>query len=332
MQRSIGSLGVFLLAAALAVATPAQGGGYRWFDSWDKCVAQAKGDAKSIFLLITAPQWDAGSRAFEAKVLAKPEVARHVAANYLCYRIDVALKDDKKVPPAVAEQNKRVLQFARLYGHQGLPRVLLVTPSEHIYGRTGPVGDDQDFLASLAEWEAARTATLPATVDTKVADGELRAATEARNRKEYVAALDAAKRAVAADARSPLTHFQLALAHTDVGQPDQARKGYFAALSLDSTGNPLDATTTIWAAGSWYNLAIVEINKKRDPSTIFYLRENQRTDQRTDAPMLRIAELHTAAGRRDLAYEEYCELLARNGFAPDWLSRYLELEGMLWKQ
>lgn len=310
----------------------AQGGGYRWFDNWEKCVSQAKAEAKSIFLLITAPQWDAGSRAFEGKVLAKPEVARHVAANYICYRIEIALKDDKKTPPATVDQNKRLLQFAGLYGHQGLPRVLLVTPSEQIYGRTGPVGDDRDFLASLTEWEAARAATLPATVDTQVAEAELRTGGEARARRNFVAALDAAKRAVEADARSPLTHFQLALAYTDLGQPDQARKGYFAALSLDSTGNPRDATATIWAAGSWYNLAVVEINNKRDPAIIFFLRENQRTDHRTDAPMLRIAELHAAAGRSDLAYEEYCELLARNGFAPDWLNRYLELEGMLWKQ
>lgn len=325
-------LAAWLALGGFAAGASAQGGGYRWIDSWDKCVAQAKADARSIFLLITAPQWDAGSRAFDAKVLAKPEVGKHVAQNYLCYRIDVALKDDKKLPAAVAEQNQRVLKFARLHGHQGLPRVLLVTPDEHIYGRTGPIGSDQDFLASLAEWESARAATLPATKDAEAAQRELQAASAARSRQEFVAGLDAAQRAVAADARSPLTHFQLGLAYTDIGKAAEARKCYFAALSLDSTGNPADGSSTIWAAGSWYNLAVVELNQKRDASTIFFLRENQRTDLRTDAPMLRIAELHAAAGRRELAYEEYCELLARNGFAPDWLSRYLELEGLLWKQ
>lgn len=304
----------------------------RWLDTWDKCVAAAKVEAKPIFLLVTAPQWDPGSRAFETKVLSHYEVLKHVELHYLPYRIEITLRDDRKLPTNVAEQNRRVLQHLHLYGHQGLPRVILLQSDERIYGRTGPVGTPKDFLASLAEWEAARALTIQDVRSEEEATRYINDATAARNLKNPVRALEAARLAVAANPRSPLAHFMCGLALLDLGQHAEARKFYFAALSLDSTGNPANGAGTIWAAGSWYNLAVAALNEKKEAEALFFLRENQRTDRRTDAPLLRCAELHIAASRPDLAFGEYGELLSRDGFSAAWLRTYLELQPTVWKE
>jgi hypothetical protein len=302
----------------------------RWIETWDRCVAGAKVDAKPILLLVTAPEWVPASRPFEQKVLGDPEVLRAIAAGYQPYRIEFTIRDDKKAR-VLTDQERDLVRSLRFYGHQGLPRVILIDPGMHVYGRTGPVGTAEDFLAALVDWEKARKVTLAPTVDEAGAIRYANDAAASRNLKNPARACDEARLAVKADPRSPRAHFTLALTLQDLGKLAEARESYFAALSLDSTGNPKDATSTIWAAGSWYNLAGMALAEEHEAKAIFYLRENQRTDHRTDAPMLRVAELHAAASRPELGVEEYGELLSRDGLSSDWLKSYLTLQDLAWK-
>ncbi|MFY9342584.1 MAG: hypothetical protein WAT39_08845 [Planctomycetota bacterium] len=302
----------------------------RWIETWDRCVASAKVDAKPILLLVTAPEWDPGSRPFEQKVLGDTEVLRAIAAGYRPYRIEIAMRDDKKAR-ALTDQERDLVRSLRFYGHQGLPRVILIDPGMHVYGRTGPVGTAEDFLAALADWEEARKTTLAPTVDEAAAARYANDAAASRNLKNPARAADEAALAVKADPRSPRAHFTLALVLQDLGKLAEAKRSYFAALSLDCTGNPKDATSTIWAAGGWYNLGGMALAQKQEAKAIFYMRENQRTDHRTDAPMLRVAELHAAASRPELGVEDYGELLSRDGLSPDWLKNYLALQDLAWK-
>lgn len=320
-----------LVVAAACLCAPTIAQAISWHPTWSACIAKAKASARPIFLLVVGTQWDAQSKAFQDKIIGHAEVQEVVSQNFEAYRIDLVLKEDRKAPPVAGEETQKLLQKLALYGHLGLPRVILMDPNERIYGRTGPMGDHDRFVESLADWETAHQATLKPVRSEDEAARYCADATAARNLKKPVQALEAAKRAVDANPRSPLAHFCCGLGYTDQGQHDKARPFYLAALSLDSTGDPENATSTTWAAGSWYNLAIGALNQGKEAAAIFYLRENQRTDHSTDAPMLRIAELHIKASRPDLALEEYGELLSRNGLAPDWIATYLDLQASVFK-
>jgi len=304
--------------------------GPRWIDSWERCVASAKVDGKPIFLLVSGRQWDPGSRSFEQKVLADSDVLRLVATAYLPFRIEVPVREERR-PAATIDQERSVLRQLAFYGHQGLPRVVLLDPSLRVYGRTGPVGTAADFVESLAAWEAARKATLAPTVDAAAATRHIADANASRTLKNPAKATSQAKLATQADPRLALAHFTLGLALQELEKYEDATRSYFAALAIDSTGSPAEATTTIWAAGSWFNLAGIARQRAQEAKAIFYLRENQRTDHRTDAPMLRIAELHANAGRAELGLEDYGELLSRDGLSPTWLRSYLTLQDVTWK-
>lgn len=311
-----------LSLVALALPIHAQNSGPKWSDTWEKCVETAKADKKSIFLVVTATQWNPESQPFLEQTIYSESVVKLVESAYHAFRIDLPLKPDKKMPEELLTKHRQLLKSLGFHGIHGLPRVVLLEPDLHVYGRIGPVGDTNNFLRWVREWEEARKLTRLPVVDSVESETCIREAVAARNLKNPTKALEWAKKAVAANPQSPNAQYTLALTHQDSGHEKDARAGYFAALSIDSTGNPLDGPSTIWAAGGWYNLGVVASKEKRPDELIFCMWENQRTDLRTDGPHRNLSDVFGQEGRKEAMLEVSEDRLARDPFSPEWLRQF----------
>ena len=199
---------------------------------------------------------------------------------------------------------------------------MLLEPDLHVYGRIGPVGDANNFMRWLREWEEARKLTKLPVVDSIESEKCQREAVAARNLKNPTKALEWAKKAVLANPQSPNAQYTLALTHQDSGHEKDARACYLAALSIDSTGNPLDGSSTIWAAGGWYNLGVVASKEKRPEELVFCMWENLRTDLRTDGPHRNLSDVFGEEGRKEGMLELSEDRLARDPFSPEWLRQF----------
>jgi hypothetical protein len=313
---------VALLLLSALPTLRAQTAGPKWAESWEKCVAAAKADNKSIFLVVTATQWNPESQPFLERTICSESVVKLVESAYHAFRIDLPLKPDKKMHEELLTKHRQLLKSLGFRGIHSLPRVVLLEPDLHVYGRIGPVGDANNFLRWVREWEEARKLTRLPVVDSVESDTCQREAVAARNLKNPTKALEWAKKGVAANPQSPNAHYTLALTHQDSGHEKDARAGYFAALSIDSTGNPLDGPSTIWAAGGWYNLGVVASKEKRPDELIFCMWENQRTDLRTDGPHRNLADVFGQEGRKEALLEVSEDRLARDPFSPEWLRQF----------
>lgn len=314
--------------AALALCSPVFSQRFQWMRSWSEAVAAANQDGTPLCLAITCDSWFPASKEFSKDILENSDVKRRLAKGYVCYRIELDELGTRR-RPELSPEDRALIQKASLGGYQCLPRVILLTPQERIFGRLGPPASAADFLADLDEWERALRETSAPGKDEGTAERFALSAGQLRNKGQGLQALKDADTAVAAWPSNAHAQYVRALVLGDLGKHAESRQAYFNALSLDSTGDPSKATSTIWAAGSWYNLAVAYLNQKEDERAFFFLRENQRTDFNTDGPMLRMAERQAQAGRPDAGIEEYSELLARNGLNPGWIRSYLVLEERL---
>lgn len=325
------SVAVCTSVLLLALALPGQGPGPKWSKSWKECLEQAKTQSKPILVCFTALQWDPASADFLKKVIQDEAVALAIDATYVPIHFDLILKPDRKFPPEVANQGRELAKKFGFHGVHCVPRVILVTREERVYGRVGPVGAAEEFLRWLREWEEARLATEKPPVDAAEADRCAREASAARSLKNPTKALDWARQAVAANPASPYAHHVLGLILQDLGQDAESRKHYLAALAIDSTGNPRDATSTIWAAGSWYNLGVLASREKKQDGMAFCWRENQRTDWRTNGPVEQMISIHTQLSKEEACLLEFEEMMSRAPFSPHWMERYQSLYDTLGK-
>lgn len=310
---------IAIILVCLASSMPAQR--ISWRKSWSEAVATAAREKKPLLLAVTGDRWSSLSRRFSKSVLGNSDVMRRIGSSYVCYRIDLPVAKRGRVAE-MSEGDRKLLVRTGIVGHQGLPRVLIFTTAERVFGRLGPPCDPKDFLADLEEWERAFVETSRPAVDKETAARLAASANSLRVSKDYVPALADAEAAIKANPGEPKAHFTRGLILTEMGRHADSRTSYFNALSLDSTGNPADAKTTIWAAGSWYNIAVMELRDGNDQRAIFFLRENQRTDAQTDGPMKRIIEIESKAGRAGVALEEQTELLFRSGLSASYLKAY----------
>lgn len=320
-KKARSTVGCLLVAFVLGLEAPLLGQRVKWHKSWAEAVTVANTEERALLLAITGDAWSSLSKSFTKTVLGDGGVKRRMQQDYSCYRIDLPVARRGRAKE-LSPEDRKLLAAVGIGGHQAVPRVILMARDERIYGRLGGPCDAKTFLSDIEQWEFARKETGQPVQDKATAARLTQSANAQRLAKDYVGGLRDSESAVAADPSNAYAHFVRGLLLNELGRKEDARQAYINGLSLDSTGDPANARTTIWAAGAWYNLGVMELAEGAGQRALFYLRENQRTDLSTDGPMKRVIELQAKVGRADVGLEEYTELLHRSGLSASYMRAY----------
>lgn len=276
----------------LALALPAQGPGPKWCKSWQECLEQAKAPSKSILVCFAALQWDPASADFLKKVIQDQAVALAIDANHVPIHFDLILKPDRKFPPAVANQGRGLAKQFGFHGVHCVPRVILVTRGERVYGRVGPVGAPDEFLRWLREWEEARPGSHLAAATGRAAGGTspLCGARRPEGRGARAEALAAAKE----DPANAGIWDVLAMTAGTVAKPMEIREWMAALANPERLGTA--AAPDPAQAGRWFRLGEARAAARREAEALFCYRQSMAVDPASVGGGLRAAAL---AARRE---------------------------------
>ncbi len=146
---------VLLLLSNLAVAAAAA---VDWQTDYAQAVAAAQAQGKILLLDFTGSDWCGWCMRLKKEVFDTPDFEAFARENLVC-----VLLDYPRFRTLSLEQKKQNAGLAEKYRIQGLPAVLLLTPTEQLIGRTGyRPGGPGPYIAELRQFISPHQPAKPA--------------------------------------------------------------------------------------------------------------------------------------------------------------------------
>jgi thioredoxin-related protein len=120
-----------------------------WIADFDEAQALAKAQNKDMLVDFTGSDWCIWCKRLHDEVFSKPEFQAFATENFILVSLDYP--NDPAIKAKVPNPERNA-ELATLYGIEGYPTVLLMTPDGEVFGRTGYQPDGPEaYNASLAK-------------------------------------------------------------------------------------------------------------------------------------------------------------------------------------
>lgn len=171
------TLGLTALVSSTAIASPVVDEGV-WMADFDKAVAVAKAEGKNLLVDFTGSDWCGWCKRLHKEVFAHESWETAATKEYVLVALDFPRDEEIK---AKVPNPKRNAELSDMYGIQGFPTILLMTPDGDVFGQTGyQEGGPEAYLTHMAELKKEGLPLLEAVLkfetEYKAAEGEARLA------------------------------------------------------------------------------------------------------------------------------------------------------------
>jgi protein disulfide-isomerase len=131
-----------------------EGGGAAWLNDYEKAIAQAKAENKSVLLDFTGSDWCGWCIKMVDETLSKKEFVDYAGKNLVLVEVDFPNK--KQLSEETKKQNE---ELKKKFGAQGFPTFVLVDKEGKELGKqVGYMpGGPSAFIAKLESFKSAKT-------------------------------------------------------------------------------------------------------------------------------------------------------------------------------
>lgn len=153
LALAAGALTLPAYAASASVA-PASSlmAGEGWVADFDEAAAMARKEGKNLLVDFTGSDWCGWCIRLHKEVFDHESWSSAVHKDYILVALDFPRGEDAKALVPNPERNQ---ELSEMYGVQGFPTILLMTPDGDVFGRTGyEAGGPEAYLAHMADLKA----------------------------------------------------------------------------------------------------------------------------------------------------------------------------------